>query len=86
MNEPNEKPKPITVEQLYADASKLSVEERELLVLMLEQNNNSGFSSPKIKQVWLDECDRRVQSIKEGKSGWVDGDQFMRDLRKSLAE
>jgi hypothetical protein len=86
MNEPNEKSKPITVEQLYAAARKLSADERELLIAALEQNNNPGFASPEIQQAWLEECDRRVQLVKEGKAGWVDGEQFMHGLRESLAE
>jgi hypothetical protein len=52
----------------------------------MDQNEDSGWASPKIKQAWLEECDRRVQLVKEGKAGWVDGEQFMCDLRESLAE
>jgi hypothetical protein len=86
MNEPNEKPQPITVKQLYAAACKLSADQREQLVALMGQNEDSGWASPEIKQAWLEECDRRVQLVKEGKAGWVDGEQFMCDLRESLAE
>jgi hypothetical protein len=61
-------------------------DQREQLVPLMDQNEDSGWASPEIKQAWLEECDRRVQLVKEGKAGWVGGEQFMRDLRESLAE
>jgi hypothetical protein len=57
-----------------------------LLAARLIQDTSSGFASPEIEQAWIEECDRRIQLIDEGKAGWVDGEQFMQKLRKSLAE
>lgn len=86
MNEANKKPKLKTVEQIYKEALKLSDDEREKLVVLLEQDGHADWASPDIKQAWIEECDRRMKLIDEGKAGWVDGEQFMRNLRKSLAK
>jgi hypothetical protein len=86
MTTPKETSAPRTMEEIYQDALRLSSEEREKLVGMLDQDENSGWTSLEIKQAWIEECDRRVQLVKDGKAGWVDGEPFMRDLRQSLAE
>jgi hypothetical protein len=78
--------KPKTVEDVYEIVRRLSTDQREQLVALMDQNVDPGWASPEIKQAWLEECDRRVQLVKEGKSGWVDGEQFMHGLRESLAE
>lgn len=78
--------KPKSAQDLYEAAQQLSSDERELLAAMLNQDEAPGFASPEIEKAWIEECNRRRQLVKEGKAGWVDGEQFMRELRKSLAE
>ena len=78
--------KPKTVQDVFEIVRQLSADQQEQLLTLMDQNKDSGWASPEIKQAWIEECDRRVQLVKEGKAGWVDGEQFMRDLRKSLAE
>jgi hypothetical protein len=75
-----------TAKDIYEDALKLGKDEREKLFFMLTQQTGSGFAAPDIEQAWIEECDRRVQLIEEGKAGWVDGDEALQELRKTVAE
>jgi hypothetical protein len=76
--------KPVTAQDVYEVILRLSAEERELLSAMLDQDENTYTISQEIKQVWVDESDRRMQLIEEGKAGWVGGEQVLRDLRQSI--
>jgi len=88
MNEPNEKPKPATVQALYEAALKLSAEEREKLAIMLDQSVTSlddWFATPEIANAWREEILRRKQAIDEGKAQMIDGEQAFRDLRRKYS-
>ena len=74
------------VQDAYNVVQALAADERELLMVMLEQDQKPGWASPEIEQAWVEECNRRMQLIKEGKAGWVDGEQVLADLRKSITE
>jgi hypothetical protein len=78
--------KPKTAQDVYEVVRQLSPDERKLLEILMDNDDNSGWASPELEQAWIEECDRRIQLINEGKAGWVDGEQFMQKLRKSLAE
>jgi hypothetical protein len=84
MNEPNEKPAPRTVEQIYEAALKLSAEEREKLYLMLINDEEQYVMDPEIERAALEECERRVQLVREGKMEFVDADEVIRKARKIL--
>jgi hypothetical protein len=64
--------KPKTVQDVYEAALQLNSDERELLVAMLDQDQdqdeNSGWASPEIKQAWMDEIERRERLHAEGKN------------------
>jgi len=79
-------PKPKTAEDVYEAALALSEIERERLKSMLTREESSGWASPEIEQAWVDECNRRMRLIEEGKAGWVDGEQVLAKLRKSVTE
>ncbi len=74
-----------TAQDVYEIVLQLSSGERERLEVLMDKDGSSGRASPEIKQAWIDETDRRMQLIDAGKAGWVDGEQVMRDLRKSVA-
>ncbi len=61
---------PKTVQDVYEAALQLNPDERELLVAMLDQDQdeNSGWASPEIKQAWMDEIERRERLHAEGKN------------------
>ena len=63
---PNLTPK--TAQDIYAEAMKLSEDERELLRAMLESDSDHGWSSPEIEQAWMDEIESREQLFREGKN------------------
>ena len=62
--------KPKTVQDVYEAALQLNSDERELLIAMLDQDQdeNSGWASPEIKQAWMDEIERRERLHAEGKN------------------
>ena len=62
MNKPDETSACKTVEELYQEAQKLSADDRELLLAMLQQND-----APDIDQAWVEEIRRRVRLLDEGK-------------------
>jgi hypothetical protein len=86
MNEPNEKPKLKTVEQLYELALKLRVDERELLVAKLNQDEAPGFASPEIETAWLDEVRHRRTLHAQGKTKDIPGEEAFAALQQKLAE
>jgi hypothetical protein len=89
MNEPNEKPKFKTVEQLYEAALKLSAEEREKLYLMLVKDDEQYTQyemDPEIERAAVEECKRRAQLVREGKMELIDADEVIREARKILGQ
>ena len=71
-----------TAQDIYADAMKLSKDERDKLSLMLAQENDSFYATPEIEQAWDEEIARRIKLMDEGKMQMYDGDEVMRELRK----
>ena len=89
MAEPKEIPKPTTVQELYKAALKLSAEEREILIRMLEQDLQTGdswYATPEIAQAWNEEIERRIKLIDEGKMETVSWEEVQRGLRKILQQ
>ena len=67
MNKPDETSACKTVEELYQEAQKLSADDRELLLAMLQQNDAPGLGAPDIDQAWVEEIRCRVRLLDEGK-------------------
>ena len=78
--------KPKTAEEVFAAFLALSAEEQEKLLLMVNNSEHSGWASPEIKQAWIDECDRRMQLIDEGKMKLVPSQEVHRRLAKIIAK
>jgi len=76
------KPTDKTAQDIYADAMKLSKDERDKLSLMLAQENDSIYATPEIEQAWDEEVARRIKLMGEGKLQVHDGDEVMQKLRK----
>jgi hypothetical protein len=89
MNEPNEKPQPKTLKQIYEEALKLSVEEREKLYLMLlkdEEQYAQSQMDPEIERAALEECERVDALVREGKMELIDADEVIHEARRILDE
>jgi hypothetical protein len=89
MNEPNEKPQPKTLKQIYEEALKLSVEEREKLYLMLLKDEGQYAQSqmdPEIERAALEECERVDALVREGKMELIDADEVIHEARRILDE
>jgi len=72
-------------EDLYREALALSEVEREELVRLLTMKNDSMWASPEIEQAWMDECDRRMKAIDEGKMELFPADEVLRAARERLS-
>ena len=70
--------------ELYREALLLSEEEREELLWLLTARDEPLFATSEIEKAWMDECDRRLKDIDDGKSTWVDGDEAMGRVREHL--
>jgi hypothetical protein len=78
--------KPKTVQAIFQEVQRLNRDERELLLSMLRQDEANDPVSDEITQAWIEESDRRLRLIEEGKAGWVDGEQALQQLRESIAK
>ena len=70
-------------------ALKLSAEEREILIRMLEQDLQTGdswYATPEIAQAWNEEIERRIKLMDEGKMETVSWEEVQRGLRKILQQ
>jgi len=73
-------------EEIYREVLALSDKERGKLMRLLVTREPQGYASPEIEQAWLEEIERRERDIAEGKSGWLPGDEVMRELRERYCE
>ena len=80
MNKPDESSARKTVEELYQAAQKLSADDRELLLAMLQQND-----APDIDQAWVEEIRRRVRLLDEGKMKTVPMEEALQRAHDRLA-
>ena len=80
MNKPDETSACRTVEELYQEAQKLSADDRELLLAMLQQND-----APDIDQAWVEEIRRRVRLLDEGKMKTVPMEEALQRAHDRLA-
>jgi putative addiction module component (TIGR02574 family) len=60
--------KPKTAQDVYEVVRQLSSDERERLEVLMDNDDNSGWASPEIKQAWMEEIERREQLYREGKN------------------
>jgi putative addiction module component (TIGR02574 family) len=73
------------VNAIYEAALKLSAEERELLVVMLEQHDAPRWASPEIEAAWMEEIERREQLFREGKMEAYAWEEVRERILKRLA-
>ena len=85
MNKPDETPACKTIEEIYREAQKLSADERELLLAMLQQNDAPGLVTPDIDQAWVEEIRRRVRLLDEGKMKTVPMEEALQRAHDRLA-
>ena len=85
MNKPDETSACKTVEELYQEAQKLSADDRELLLAMLQQNDAPGLGAPDIDQAWVEEIRRRVRLLDEGKMKTVPMEEALQRAHDRLA-
>ena len=85
MHKPDETPARRTVEEIYQEAQKLSADERELLLAMLQQHDAPGLVTPDIDQAWVEEIRRRVRLLDEGKMKTVPMEEALQRAHDRLA-
>jgi putative addiction module component (TIGR02574 family) len=76
---------PRTLEEIYQDALRLSPEEREKLVAMLNQNYPQAAAAAKIDKAWADELRRRVDLLRAGQMATVSAGEAIQRARARLA-
>jgi putative addiction module component (TIGR02574 family) len=57
-----------TAQDAYEVVRQLSPGERDKLEVLMDNDENSGWASPEIKQAWMEEIERREQLHREGKN------------------
>jgi putative addiction module component (TIGR02574 family) len=82
------------LERIEAEALKLSAQDRECLVEVLIDSLDrdgdrtpgefGGFASAEIQKSWLDEAERRMHLIREGRMQTHPADEVMADARAML--
>jgi len=85
MNKPDETPARRTAEEIYQEVQKLSADERELLLAMLQQKDASGLATPEIDQAWVKEIRRRVRLLDEGKMKTIPMEEALQRAHDRLA-
>jgi len=85
MNKPDETPARRTAEEIYQEVQKLSADERELLLAMLQQKDASGLATPEIDQAWVQEIRRRVRLLDEGKMKTIPMEEALQRAHDRLA-
>ena len=75
-----------TAQDVYRDALALSEEEREELVRLLTMQADEGWSSPEIKQAWMEEIARREKLYAQGKMKTIPGEEVFRKAYEILEE
>jgi putative addiction module component (TIGR02574 family) len=68
-----------TVDELVAQAVRLSPDDLELLVLRL-QDRLDEFATPEIEAAWIAEAERRLEAVDRGESQPVPWDVVRKDL------
>ena len=74
---------PMTLTQIESEAVKLNAKERSMLIDHLTQTLPIP---PELEAVWLEEANRRHESLVAGKSKARPAEDVMRDLRKAIAK
>ena len=75
-----------TVQAIFNDIQALDPDERELLETIIQLGEINESASDEITRAWIEESKRRMKLIEEGKAGWVDGEQALKQLRESVAK
>ena len=74
-----------TVAEIYQEAQKLSADERELLLAMLQQNDAPGLVTSDVDQAWVEEIRHRVRLLDEGKMKTVPMEEALQRAHDRLA-
>ena len=73
----------MSLEQLEAEALKLSREERETLATNLLHSLRETEAN-EIDAAWVEEAERRFDELSSGKAKGIPGDNFFADIRREL--
>jgi putative addiction module component (TIGR02574 family) len=71
---------------IFADAQKLSSEEREELAEMLLATIEPDETGAEIEKAWAEEAERRWDEVRKGNAELIDADEVFADIRRKLAE
>ena len=74
---------PLTIEQLAAEASALSSEDRALLADKLVASLESAETS-RIDELWATEARRRLAEVRSGQVKTIPGEEALAQVRRSL--
>ena len=69
--------------QLLTEVLSLPVEDRAELADILLRSLNSAID-PEIEKLWIKEAEERFKAYKRGEIKAIDGDNFIRKLRKRI--
>jgi putative addiction module component (TIGR02574 family) len=68
-----------TVDELLAQAAKLSLDDRELLLVRLHLDLDES-TDPEVEAAWIAEAERRMEAIDRGESVTVPWEVVRKDL------
>jgi putative addiction module component (TIGR02574 family) len=68
------------IKELYEKAMRLDEEERQKLVRLLEEADDSRDSKDEIERNWNNEASRRYKDYKDGKVDGIPADEVFRRL------
>ena len=71
--------------QLVTEVLSLPVEDRAELADILLRSLNSAID-PEIEKLWIKEAEERFEAYKRGEIKTIDGDNFIRQLRKRITK
>ena len=76
--------KPKTAQGVYEIVCELNAAEQDKLMTMLEQDRNNGAADDEVRQSWIEESNRRIKLIEEGKMELVPADEVHAKLQTRL--
>jgi hypothetical protein len=85
MNEANQKPKPKTVDEIYAAALQLPELEQDKLYWMLTKDQKCAVD-PEVERAAIAECERRDALVRAGRMELLDADDVIHEARRIVDE
>lgn len=71
---------------VFKDALALNADEREQFVRLLIEQPAGSWATPEIEQAWMDEIERRVETIDRGEAELIPAEEVFRRLDESFAK